>query len=180
MGSDEVKGTVLRLPAIYGPKDEQYRFRRYIKPMIDGRPAIIMPEDWSRWRFSHEYVDNVAHAVVLAIENERAIGQTFNVAEVETPAQRERALDIGELFGWSGRVISLADDRCPEHLLVKTNLSQHLIVDSSKIRTELAYEEIVPKHEALEKTIEWQLANPPEVEPVEFDYDAEDAALETP
>ena len=179
MGSPDIAGTVLRLPAIYGPKDELYRFRRYIKPMVDARPAIIMPEVLSRWRFSHEYVDNVAHAVVLAIENERAVGQIFNVAEAEAPTQMERALEIGRLLGWSGRVITLANDRCPESLKVLTDLSQHWTVDSSKIRSELGYEGIVPEHEALERAIEWQLANPPEVEPVEFDYDAEDAVLET-
>ncbi len=179
MGSDEIAGTVLRLPAIYGPKDAGYRFRRFIKPMVDGRPALVMPEDWSRWRFSHEYVDNVAHAVVLAIENERAIGQIYNVAELETPTQRGRALEIGQLLGWEGRVIPLANDRCPEHLMVHTDLSQHWIVDSSKIRGELGYAGIVPENEALEGTIEWQLANPPEDEPIEFDYDAEDAILQT-
>ena len=147
--------------------------------MVDGRPAIIMPEDWSQWRFSHEYVDNVAHAVVLAIENERAVAQIYNVAEVETATQRERAVAIGELLGWTGRVISLPNDGCPEHLRVNTDLSQHWTIDSSKVRIELGYEGIVSKHDALESTIEWQLANPPKVEPVEFDYDAEDAVLET-
>ena len=178
MGSNDIAGTMLRLPAIYGPKDELYRFRRFIKPMVDGRPALIMPEDWSQWRFSHEYVDNVAHAVVLAIENERSIGQIYNVAEVETPTQMERALKIGELLGWKGRMISLTNDRCPEHLRVNVDLSQHWVVDSTKIRSDLGYGEIVPEHEALERTVEWQLANPPEVDPIKFDYDAEDAILD--
>ncbi len=121
----------------------------------------------------------MAHAVVLAIENESAIGQIYNVAEVETPTQRERALKIGELLGWGGRLVSLANDECPEHLRVNTDRSQHWTVDSSKVRNELGYEATVSERDALETTIEWQLANPPEVETFVFDYDAEDAVLET-
>lgn len=178
MGSPDIAGTVLRLPAVYGPKDELFRFRRYLKPMVDGRPALIMPEDWSRWRFSHEYVDNVAHAVVLAIENEQATGRIYNVAELETPTQGERALKIGEMVRWSGKVVTFANEDCPEHLRVSLDLTQHWTIDSSRIRNELGYEEIVSENDALARTIEWQLANPPEIEPVVFDYEAEDAALE--
>ena len=43
MGSDEIAGTVLRLPAIYGPKDPGYRFRRFIKPMVDGTLLNVSP-----------------------------------------------------------------------------------------------------------------------------------------
>ena len=61
---------------------------------------------------------------------------------------------------------------------MNTDLSHHLTIDSSKVRIELGYEAIVSDHDALESTIEWQLANPPEVETFDFDYDAEDAVLE--
>lgn len=51
-------------------------------------------------------------------------------------------------------------------------------LDSTRIRRELGYREIVPLDEANWRTIEWERANPPgEFNPHPFDYAAEDAAI---
>ena len=177
MGSSEISGTVLRLPAIYGPKDDQHRFRAYIKRMDDARPAIIIQEDFYKWRFSQAYVDNVAHAVALAVESERAAGQIYNVADLNTPTMGERAANIAEALGWEGRILPFAKDECPQHLRRDLNFTQQWVMDSTKIRSELGYQEIFPDSEALRRTIDWQRSNPPKAELERFDYDAEDAAL---
>ncbi|HTM79206.1 MAG TPA: hypothetical protein VL133_16450, partial [Devosia sp.] len=39
-----------------------------------------------------------------------------------------------------------------------SNLAYPLTLDSSRIRAELGFAEIVPEREALERTIEWELA----------------------
>jgi hypothetical protein len=58
--------------------------------------------------------------------------------------------------------------------------SQDFVADTGRIRRELGYQETVPRDEALRRTVEWERANPPEtVDPVRFDYAAEDAALAT-
>jgi hypothetical protein len=58
-------------------------------------------------------------------------------------------------------------------------MEQHVIVDSSRIRRELGYCEIVPRAEALRRTVEWERAHPPDsVPPEAFDYPAEDRAME--
>jgi hypothetical protein len=42
----------------------------------------------------------------------------------------------------------------------------------------LGYREVVPRDEALKRTIAWESSSPPaEVDPARFDYAAEDAAL---
>ena len=39
MGNGNLPGTILRLPAIYGPHDHLHRLHPYLKRMDDGRPA---------------------------------------------------------------------------------------------------------------------------------------------
>ena len=111
--------------------------------MDDDRPAIIFQQDFYNWRFAHAYVDNVAHAVVLAIESERAGGQIYNVADLKTPTMGERAANNAEVLGWKGRILPLAKDKCPRHLRRELDFTQQWVIDSTKIRNELGYQEIV-------------------------------------
>jgi nucleoside-diphosphate-sugar epimerase len=46
----ELPATVLRLPAVYGPGDKQRRLAPYVRRMRDGRTAILLAEEESRWR----------------------------------------------------------------------------------------------------------------------------------
>jgi nucleoside-diphosphate-sugar epimerase len=39
-----VSGTILGLPAVYGPHDPHHRMFRYLKRMLDGREAIPLDE----------------------------------------------------------------------------------------------------------------------------------------
>jgi nucleoside-diphosphate-sugar epimerase len=70
-----LSGTILRLPAVYGPHDPQHRMFPYLKRMLDGREAILLDEREARWRWTHGYVENVAHAIILAITDSRASGR---------------------------------------------------------------------------------------------------------
>ena len=42
LSDPELPGTVLRLPAVYGPEDRQHRTFEYLKRMDDGRRAILV------------------------------------------------------------------------------------------------------------------------------------------
>lgn len=59
------------------------------------------------------------------------------------------------------------------------NTDQDWVVSTARIRRELGFTEPVPLELALRRTIEWERANPPAGFAVaQFDYAAEDAALE--
>lgn len=175
----KLPGTVLRLPATYGPGDKQHRLFEYLKRMDDGRPFILLGEDEARWRQTHGYVENVADAIALAATDRRAENRVFNVGEEDAWSRAEWVSHIGEDIGWRGEIITMPDNLLPEHLRPMTGYEHNLIVDTSRIRRELGYKDKIPRHEALLKTIAWERANPPaEVAPAQFDYDAEDAALE--
>lgn len=179
MSDPGLPGTVLRLPATYGPGDKQHRLFEYLKRMDDGRPFILLGEHEARWRQTHGYVGNVADAVALAATDERAANRIFNVGEEDAWTRAEWVRNIGQAIGWDGEVITMPDNLLPEHLRSPASFEHDLVVDTSRIRRELGYEERTPRSEALLKAIAWERVNPPlEVDPKQFDYAAEDAALE--
>ncbi len=178
MGDPDLPGTVLRLPMVYGPRDTQHRLFEHLKRMDDDRPAILLDKSMARWQSSRGYVENVAAAIALAVTDERAANRIYNVGEVDALSTTEWIDEIGLLVEWNGKVIVVPKERLPAHLVAGINTDQHMVVDTTRIREELGYEEHAPRDEALRRTIVWERAHPPEnVAPERFDYAAEDALL---
>lgn len=173
----ELPATILRLPAIHGEKDKYRRFRSYLKRMDDGRRFILLGESIAGWKFSRGYVENIAHAIVLAIESPAAAGEVFNVAEPRAMTELSFVQAIGEAAGWDGEVNVLPDAQLPRHLQTTENFEQDWDVSSEKIRTALGYAEIVPRPEAFRRTVQWERDHPLESEPFEINYIAEDEAI---
>jgi nucleoside-diphosphate-sugar epimerase len=81
LSNPELPGTVLRLPMTYGPGDPFRRCSPYLKRMVDGRPAIRLDAGLARWKTPRGYVENVAAAIALVVEDDRAAGRVYNVSE---------------------------------------------------------------------------------------------------
>lgn len=178
MSRPELPGTILRLPAVYGPGDFQHRMFPYLKRMLDGRPAIVLEERVASWRWAHGYVENVADAIALAATDERASGRIYNVAEPFALSMAERVKQIAQAVDWHGRVVTLPTECLPETLHEEGNFAQDIVVDSSRIRQELGYNERIDLIGAFRRTIAWERINPPEkIDPAMFNYAAEDEAL---
>ena len=178
MTDPNLPGTVLRLPAVYGPGDYQHRLFPYLKRMNDGRPAILLDEGMASWRWTHGYVEDVAAAIALAVTDERAAGRMYNVGEENPPRWAQRVREIGQAAGWSGEIVEAPKGSLPDNPMAGLDTNQHWVADTSRIRRELGYEETVPRDEALRSTVAWEREHPPgEIEPNRFDYTAEDAIL---
>jgi len=167
--------TILRYPAVHGPGDPQHRLYQLIRRMDDGRPAILVQDSMASWRWMRGYSEDVAHALALVAESERHAGRIYHVAWREAAPLEEWVNKVAEVVGWDGHIVRVPHSRLPEPLRFDGNFDQDFVVDSSRIRDELGYEEVVDERTALERTIEWERANPPDG--FEVDYDAEDAAL---
>jgi nucleoside-diphosphate-sugar epimerase len=120
----KLPATILRLPKVYGPEDNAnlatvYAFRNH-------------PD----WRWTHGYVDNVAQAIVQAVENDRAIGQTYNVGEQITPTVAERLAYLPANLN-----VPISD--------LKANFAQDIGFDTSLIRAELNYREEMGERESM-------------------------------
>jgi nucleoside-diphosphate-sugar epimerase len=179
LGEPDLPGTILRLPAVYGPDDYQHRMFPYLKRMVDGRRWILLDRQGAQWRWSRTFVGNAAEAITRAVMDDRAAQRVYNVAEPTSLAEAEWVRAIGEAFGWSGEVVTLPTEDLPQHLRDEDlNFAQDLVVDTARIRADLGYVEPVDPDEAIRQSMEWELANlPDELPPNRFDYEAENAAL---
>jgi nucleoside-diphosphate-sugar epimerase len=172
---DGLPVTIVRLPAVHGPGDKQHRLYRYLKPMDDGRPAIVLDDALREWRWTRGYAEDMGRAIALAATDARASGRTYNVSYERVFTEPEWVRAIARVHGWRGEVVCVRGDDLPEPLRVDFDTSQDFAVDSSRIRTELGYAEAVDFDEALGRTIEWERENPPAE--VALDYAAEDELL---
>jgi nucleoside-diphosphate-sugar epimerase len=177
MNDPGLPGTVLRLPMIYGPGDRLHRFYAVVKRIADGRRHIIFAETLGAWHSPRGYVENVAAAIALAAIDDRAEGRIYNVCEEPSFSELDWARKIASAMRWEGEFVTLPVERTPQHLLRPGNAAQHWTASSARIRHELGYEEPVALSEAIQRTIRWELANPPDVALAQFDYAAEDAAV---
>ena len=174
----ELPATVLRLPMVYGPGDPLHRLFPVVKRIQDQRPAILLERTYAEWVPGRGYVENVAHAIALAVESENATGRTYNVCDRDEITEADWTKRIGRVAGWAGRVVVVSRDRAPKHLISEYRCDQHLFMDSGRIRAELGYVERVSVDEALRRTIEWEETNPPQTfDHSQYDYAAEDEAL---
>jgi nucleoside-diphosphate-sugar epimerase len=178
LGDPEVSGTILRLPMVYGPGDPLHRFFPILKRIEDGRRLMAFEERHAAFRSPRGYVENVAWAIVQAATSDVAAGRIYNVAEEHAYSELDWARGIAAAAGWQADFVVLPANRAPAHLVMASNLDQHWVADSSRIRRELGYREPVPHEDALRRTIAWERAHPPaRIDAGQFDYAGEDAAL---
>ncbi len=141
----QVRGTVLRLGAVYGPGDNQHRLRRVVQAADRGEDiALEQSEAEALWPYV--YVDNVAAAIALAVSDERAAGRVYNVGPEPTPSNAEFMQRAAQLLGWRGRVV-VTPGEPPRH---------QLDLRTDRIRRELGYVEPVGFEESIRSTAEWE------------------------
>ena len=174
-----VPATILRLPMVYGPGDPLHRIARVLGRMDDRRPAIVFEEGYAAWRSPRGFVENVAAAIALAATNAQATDRTYNVGDIECRSELEWAQLIADRAGWRGRFICLPRARTPPHLRVAGNVDQHWVTDTTRIRAELGYREVITTDEALDRTIAWERENRPAGQGPDLDYASEDQALDS-
>lgn len=155
LSDPDLPGTVLRLPMVYGPGDYQHRMWEQLQKMIAGETAIQISPVEAVWKSSRGFVDDVGAAIALAILREEAAGKVYNVAEPLSLTTTQWIEEIGAAFGWDGRLIIEGDG--PQEY----DLRQDLTIDTTRIRTELGFDEHTPHDEAIRRTVEWETANPP-------------------
>ena len=181
LGDDNLPGTILRWPMVYGQLDPLHRGYGYLRQMDAGRDEIFLEEVHAKRRASRGFNENVARSIVLAVTDERAAGRVYNVGEADSLSELEWVEAIGEAAGWDGQVVVVPTDDALPHMFQPYETRQDWVVETSRIRDELGYAESVPQMDALRRTIEWERTSPPSAESVPSDeemasrYAAEDA-----
>jgi len=176
MRSDELPVAILRAPAIHGAHDLQRRLRDYARRMADSRPAILLDERVAGWRWVRGYVENVAAAVVAAVERSPHEHRIYNVADAEQHTESGWVRRIAAVAGWDGELVVAPAGSLPDsQSLDELDLAQDIVLDTSRIRAELGWSEPVDEAEGIRRTLEWELAQPDDGP--QRDYEAEDALL---
>jgi nucleoside-diphosphate-sugar epimerase len=148
-------GTVLRLPAVYGPGDKQHRIGACLDRMNAER-RILMTREQAAWRWTRGYVEDVAAAIGLAVVDDRAAGRVYNLGEESALTEREWAEAIGKAINWTGEVLETSVHDLPEHRRQPFDFRYELMTNTTRIRDQLGFGEPVGREEALLRTVEWE------------------------
>lgn len=90
-----LRAVILRPGFIYGP-GERHSIPRVIEKLEDGTMKFIGPGDKL---LNNTYVGNLADSVLLAIENDAAIGETFNIRDERLVTREEYINTIADYLG---------------------------------------------------------------------------------
>ena len=174
--------THFRYPYIYGPNQVIPREWAIVKRALDGRRPLILA-DGGRSVETAAYVENVAHAVLLAVDHiDVSAGRVYNVGDDESFSRLQIAEVIADELEHRFEFINLPFEVArPAYPTLSHHSSQHRILDTRRIQTELGYRDQVAPLEALRRTVRWQVTNLPaqhqrlrRLLQDPFDYPAED------
>ena len=134
-------------------------------------------------RASRTHVDNAAHAVVVAATDDRARGRIYNVGDEDAMAWIDWARLVASHLRWTGEFVVAPSGQMPTRLRDSRPdvWDHHLVSETSRIRRELGYREVVGREDGLARALAWYAASPmadPAGVP-DLDYAAEDEALVT-
>jgi nucleoside-diphosphate-sugar epimerase len=175
-----------RYPYVYGPYQLMPREWCIVRRILDRRPFIVLP-DGGLTLVHSGYAENLAHAVLLAVDRpEAAAGQIFNCGDEEIPTLRQLVAHIARALDADLEIVSLPwEHALPARPLVGMPWTTHRVLDLTKLKQRLGYRDKLPPAKALAVTARWLAAHPPEPGGPEetvledpFDYAAEDALVE--
>lgn len=156
--------TFFRYPLVYGPYQVIPPEWSVLRRILDRRPFLILP-DGGLTLLSRGYAQNVAHAVLLAVDQPAvAAGQIYNCGDERTFTLYQWVEMITHTMDYAWDILCLPDPFAyPARPLIPLGCSaHHAFMDISKIRQQLGYRDVVPAEEALATTVRWYLEHQPE------------------
>ena len=176
--------THFRYPMIYGPRQLAPREWSIVRRILDGRQRLILA-DGGLTIESRGYAENMAHALMLAVDKpEACAGQIYNVRDDGLLTTKDWVNVIANMMGHRFEFVEMPY-ALARPARIYTGRSQHRVLDISKVKAELGYQDVVPIEKAVELSARFYLENRPapggETEQQlrdPFDYDAEDRIID--
>lgn len=175
-----------RYPYVYGPYQLAPREWLIVRRVLDGRARIIVADD-GLTLLHHGFTENLAHALLLAIDNPAAAaGNVFNVGDEEVLTIRQVVELVCAALGHTIEIVSMPYELAvPARPLLAQPLPTHRVLDLTRVRTVLGYRDVVPARDAIGRTARWLATHPCPPGGQEemvltdpFDYDAEDELID--
>ena len=137
---------ILRPPLVYGPRVKA-NFLALMRAIDRGWP---LPLASIRNRRSLVYVENLCDAILACVESEKALGNTYAVADGEPLSTPELCRAIGDALGRPARLVPF-----PPALLPVKRLTGSLVVDDTALRVELGWKPPFTPAQGLRATADW-------------------------
>lgn len=179
------QATHFRYPFLYGAYQIAPREWCIVRRILDGRRSIILPEDGLTLNHS-AYVENAAHAILLAVDRpEASAGQIYNCGDERLLTLRQVVEIIAKTLNYELEIVSMPREfAVPARPLMAQPWTTHRVLDLTKIRTQLGYKDVVAPEDGLAITAKWLREHPlppncPDEKILQdpFDYRAEDELI---
>jgi len=149
-GSDVV---IMRNSNTFGRKYDKGFFTEYlISEMLDNKDIYIGAPESIR---DYMYVDDHVRGYLLAMDNSQAKGQVFNVSGGIGFTNKEWALKIADLLSFSKEKLHFGEYPPGYPKRPITSDQPYLVLDSSKAKNVLGWNQRVSLEEGLERTIDF-------------------------
>lgn len=150
--------TVLRLPMVYGERDPMRREEFVLRHVRAGHDHVEVGAGTLLW--TKAWVRDVARAIRLAAEADAGDGTSLNIGERRTAPVIAWARAILDAAGSDAEIVVVPDERLDAEIGFTGALSQHMLIDSSKARRLLGWDDTDPSV-AIHASVAWHLAHPP-------------------
>lgn len=176
--------TYLRYPTIYGPRNPYAWEWNVVRRVLDGRRTVILA-DGGHGIHARAAARNAAEAVLLAVDRpEVASGHAYNVADDELVTFRQWVQLVARAAGAELEIRSLPGEVPSPGWAMSAfggRESACCILDTSRLRADLGYRDVVGLHDGLGETVRWMVDHEDELRRTgttdPFDYASEDALL---
>jgi hypothetical protein len=175
-----------RYPYVYGPLQLAPREWCVVRRVLDGRRRIIVADDGLTLHH-HGYTENLAHALLLAIEQpDAAAGKIFNLGDTEVLTIRQVIEIICAELDHEIEIVSMPFEfATPALPMLAQPANTHRVLDLSRVVHDLGYRDAVPARAAVALTARWLVEHRPVEGGVEetvltdpFDYITEDTLID--
>jgi nucleoside-diphosphate-sugar epimerase len=152
--------TYFRYPLLYGPHAPGNADWSFVRRILDGRKQVVIAANGLMKR--RGYAQNVAHALLLAVDNPEASGgQIYNIRDEHQYTQRQYVEFIARHLKHTWEIVEVPPELA--HRVYKGTAAAPrdgvVEFDISKIKAQLGYRDIVSPAEALAKAVDWLVAN---------------------
>ncbi|HSC76678.1 MAG TPA: NAD-dependent epimerase/dehydratase family protein [Pseudomonadales bacterium] len=155
--------THFRYPLVYGPNNICPAEWGLIRRAREKRTPLILPAG-GLTLVSRGFADNIAHAIVLAVENPTAsAGQIYNICDEHVIYNQEWVTRLGEIMNHRFDTIDMPFSALPSGFRAtppQLLYRHHCVLDINKIKQQLGYRDVVSVEEALERTVKYYMDNP--------------------
>lgn len=171
--ADKIETVIIRAPWFYGP-NQPPRQTLFFKMIRDGKAPIVGSGNNLR---SMAYVDNLCQGLILAATTERAVGQTYwiadcrpyNMNEIVDTIERLLETEFGHkcahkrmrLPGLASEVAWLADKTLQalglyhQKIHVLSEMNKTIVCSVAKAQCELGYKPSVALEEGMRRSLKW-------------------------